>query len=222
MLIVPQEFNRNAKTVREHDTPAETGRMLIEYMCERIGIPDLTGRDLLDHGCGVRFSESFLNLDLPLGSYTGLDVHRPLIEFLQEAVDDPRFAYHHVNVANRMYNRKGQTEAPYDSVDLGGRRFDIVSMFSVITHQDPPEAALTFAFLRRHIREGGHLFFSAFLHEDDTPFQQLVPEKPDLKASYRLDHLTGILERTGWEVLSVVDPTPRDLPIMSSLLCRPI
>jgi len=222
MLIVPEEFNRNAKSVQEQDTPAETGRRLIEYMCERIGIPDLAGRDLLDHGCGVRFSESFLNLDLPLGSYTGLDVHRALIEFLQEAVDDPRFTYRHVNVANRMYNRKGQAEAPYDKVDLGGRRFDIASMFSVITHQDPPEATLTFTFLRRHIREDGHMFFSAFLHEDDTPFQQLVPEKPDLMASYRLDHLTEILERTGWEVVSVVDPAPRDLPIMWSLLCRPV
>ena len=66
------------------------------------------------------------------------------------------------------------------------------------------------------------MFFSAFLHEDDTPFQQLVPEKPDLMASYRLDHLTEILERTGWEVVSVVDPAPRDLPIMWSLLCRPV
>ena len=71
MLIVPEEFNRNAKSVQEQDTPAETGRRLIEYMCERIGIPDLAGRDLLDHGCGVRFSESFLNLDL-LGQAHGL------------------------------------------------------------------------------------------------------------------------------------------------------
>jgi len=222
MLIVPQEFNRNAKTVQDQDTPTHTGRILIDYMCERIGIDDLAGRDLLDHGCGVRFSESVLNLGLPVGSYTGLDVHGPLISFLQEAVSDPRFAYHHVDVANQMYNPEGHAKVPYAEVLPAEQRFDIASMFSVITHQDPEEARHSFTFLRRHIRDDGHMFFSAFLHEDEVPFQQLIPSRPGLKASYARPHLTDLLRDTGWEVLSVVDPLPQDVPIMWSLLCRPV
>jgi len=222
MLIVPDRFNRNAEAVRDQETPAETGRMLIDYMCERIGIVDLSGKDLLDHGCGVRFSESFLNLDLPIGSYTGLDVHRPLIEFLQEAVSDSRFDYHHVDVANLLYNPDGKIDTPYAGIEFGGQTFDIASMFSVITHQEPDEAAHTFGFLRRHIRTDGNLFFSAFLHEDGIPFKQRVPEMPDLTASYRLPYLTDILGQTGWEVVSVADPVPRGVPIMWSLLCRPV
>jgi len=50
MLEVPESLNRNAKGVRAMGDPADTGLMLINYMCARIGIDSLAGLDVLDFG----------------------------------------------------------------------------------------------------------------------------------------------------------------------------
>ncbi len=74
MLKVPERLNRNHPSVRAKGDPADTGLMLINYMCERVGIDSLAGLDVLDLGCGVRFSQSTINRNVPIGSYTGLEV----------------------------------------------------------------------------------------------------------------------------------------------------
>lgn len=221
MLVVPDNLSRNEKRTQEMADPADTGAALIDYMCRRIGIQSLAGKDVLDLGCGVRFSQAIINRNLPVGTYTGIEVNRPIVDFLTTNVTDPRFAFHYANVANQFYNRKEDaTDAPGASV-LGDRTFDVACMFSVITHQEPGEASSTFRFLRSHVRPTGHLFFSAFIHDDPVEFQQLVPEKPGLKASYSRAYMEGILRDRGWEIVSMVDPLPEDLPIMTSFLCEP-
>ena len=221
MLIVPSELNRNAKDVQEMASPAETGRMLISYMCKRIGIDSLAGLDVLDLGCGVRFTEALLNLELPIGSYTGLDVSEPVIDFLKANVSDARFRYHRVNASNDRYNPMGDRNRPYAPSPVGGRMFHIACMFSVITHQNPDEAVDTFTFLRRHVLVNGHLFFSAFIHDDRQGYRELAREQPGHKSSYSLSLMTDTLVRTGWSVVSVVDPVPDGVPIMTSFVCRP-
>lgn len=39
MLIVPQRLNRNAKCVQDMASPDKTGRVLIDYLCERRAEP---------------------------------------------------------------------------------------------------------------------------------------------------------------------------------------
>lgn len=221
MLEVPERLNRNAKCVRDMGDPADTGRMLIDYMCERIGIPTLAGLDILDLGCGVRFSQSIINRDLPIGTYTGLDVDEEIVQFLCEKVTDPRFAYHHVDTLNTYYNPNGKgldLEAPSP---LGEKKFDVACMFSVITHQNPQEAAPLFRFLRRHINGDGWLFFSAFTHEEHVPYKERNPDRPGNKSSYSVQYMTKLLDDAGWAVSSVVDPRPNGIPIQTSILCRP-
>lgn len=222
MLEVPEELNRNESRVRAMADPADTGLSLINYMCRRIGIDSLDGLDVLDLGCGVRFSQSIINRKVPVGTYTGLEVNKPIVDFLNENVTDPRLVYHHVNASNQMYNRAGERLDPETPSVLGDQRFDIACMFSVITHQNPQEAEATLRFLRNHVRDDGRLFFSAFIHEADMDFQELEPQNPGLKCSYSLPAMEAMLSRCSWSVLSVVDPLPDDLPIMTSFLCRPI
>ena len=221
MLIVPETLNRNAACVRALGDPADTGLLLINYMCERIGIDSLADLDVLDFGCGVRFSQSIINRGVPVGTYTGVDVARNVIDFLASNVTDPRMSYIHVDTANPMYNCKGRKPDPDGPSPLADATFDVICMFSVITHQEPGESAAIFKLLRRHIRPAGWLFFSTFIHDDDEPFRELNPDRPRLRCSYSANLMQQILADAGWSVSSAAKPLPNGIPIASSYLCTP-
>lgn len=222
MLVVPDHLNRNAPNVTKAGDPADTGADLIRYMCRRIGVQSLAGKDVLDIGCGVRFSQAIFNRNLPIGSYTGVDVSKPVIDFLISNVEDARMRYFQTNASNTLYNPKGEAHHRGHLPGLGDAKFDIACMFSVITHQNIDEAEDTFSLIRSHILDDGFMFFSFFLHEESsTNYKELIPEKPGLRSSYSESLMTEMLERTGWEVLSLAPAGDEGVWIQSSLLCRP-
>jgi hypothetical protein len=61
VLIVPEKYNRNNLAVRAMGPPADTGLRLLQHICTRIGIGDLSGLEILDFGCGCRFAEAIVN-----------------------------------------------------------------------------------------------------------------------------------------------------------------
>jgi predicted TPR repeat methyltransferase len=220
-LKVPRRLNRNIKNGLDLGDPADIGAMLIGYMCERIGIENLENKNVLDTGCGVRFTQAIINKDLPVGSYTGVEVVKKIISFLKNNVSDRRFSFHYADVSNQLYNKKGKALAAAMPQALLETRYDIICMFSVITHQQPKEADAIFAFARGQICDDGSLFFSAFIHDEDIDYQELTPKRPGHKSSYSITYLTQILSDNGWEFVSVEDPLPNGLPITTSLLCKP-
>ena len=125
-LHVPDHLHRNAPGAAvlgyEH-----TGQTLIELAMRRVGLTTLRDTDILDVGCGVRFAMTILNRDIPIKSYTGIEVHRPIVDFLNDevAAHDHRFRFAHWNVHHRNYNPKGlpfseSERLPYDE------RFDLI------------------------------------------------------------------------------------------------
>ena len=222
MLKVPESLNRNAKGVREMGDPADSGLLLINYMCARLGIDSLAALDVLDLGCGLRFTQSILNRNAPIGTYTGLEVDETVVDFLDANVTDPRLSYHHVDVLNRLYNPTGRRLDADAPSPLDDARFDLACMFSVITHQQPEEARPIFEFLRRHIKLDGWLFFSAFIHEDDVSYEERDPEAPGHMSSYSLPYMSKLLVDASWFVVSVADPQPNGVPIQTSFLCKPV
>jgi hypothetical protein len=77
-LEVPQVLHRNAPDVAalgyEH-----TGQTLINLATRSVGLQDLSDTDVLDVGCGVRFTQAIVNRRIPIKSYTGIEVYRPLV-----------------------------------------------------------------------------------------------------------------------------------------------
>lgn len=221
-LIVPDKYNRNAADVHSGGfTPADTGECLIAYMCERLGLPDLAGLDVLDFGCGSRFADAIVNRRIPLRSYVGIDVYQEMIDFLREHVPDPRLSFHHVNARNPGYNPAGIPLTAETRLPIGNRTFDVICMFSVITHQLPEDARAILAMLRRHVRPVGHLFFSASLEDGDFGYRESVPDAPTALGIYSPRLLRSLLEETGWAIVSMEPPNHRDMPILDSILCRP-
>lgn len=220
-FVVPEQFNRNAKNVQALGAAADTGLSLIQYMCERIGVPDLRDVDVLDFGCGTRFADTIINRDVAVKSYVGIDVFKPMIDFLAASISDPRLRFFHLNAWNPTYNNEGVPMTPATELPIGHRAFDVACMFSVITHQLPADAHSIFSVLRGHVRPNGWLFFSACLEDGDFDYRERTPERPTELSIYTPTLMKSLLQRAGWRVVSVEPPNPRGLPILDSILCLP-
>jgi SAM-dependent methyltransferase len=221
VINIPNKFNKNAPDVRALGSQAETGAWLIQYMCERIGLDDLSNVDLLDLGCGCRFADSFLNQGVPIKSYTGIDVDTELMHFFRENLADNRFVFAHWDAANPMYNPGGVPLTKDASLPIDNRQFDVICMFSVITHQLPEDAAAIFSILRRYIAADGFLFFSATIEEVVGDYAELNKDRPTAHSAYAMHAMTRMLAETGWNIISFEGKDPRGLPIQDSFLCAP-
>jgi SAM-dependent methyltransferase len=200
---------------------ADTGSRLLEYICRRMGICSLAGMELLDFGCGSRFADAIINRNVPLKSYVGIDVYKEMIDFLAEHAKDPRLEFFHIDARNPAYNKDG-FPLSFDTVlPTAGRRFDLICMYSVITHQLRDDAAVIFTLLRRHVRDNGRLFFSAAIEDGDFGYRERFPERPTELSVYSIDLITQLIEAAGWRMLSFAPRVPGGLPNQETILCAP-
>jgi SAM-dependent methyltransferase len=162
---IPAEFNRSATSLRDADAAEASAVFLIRHASESIGAPDLGDREVLDVGCGTKFTHAFLKHDIPVKHYAGVDVYREMIDFLREHVTDPRFEYHHVNVRNELYNPTAPPMTESTDLGVGTRTFDVIWLFSVFTHLNPRDYRVMLKLLRRYARPDARLFFTVFIDE---------------------------------------------------------
>jgi SAM-dependent methyltransferase len=191
----------------------------MKLVVDRLGLGDLGTTDVLDVGCGVRFTQAILNRDIAIKSYTGIDVDAPLIAYLEREVDDSRFSFALWNARNARYNPTGVKISPTSALPVRGT-FDVIWLFSVFTHLDAEDASALLAILRRYVRRDGALFFSAFIDESVDRFEDRIPEHPLSHPCYTERYLRELAETNGWRVDSVHPPS-RELFIQHYLICRP-
>jgi 2-polyprenyl-3-methyl-5-hydroxy-6-metoxy-1,4-benzoquinol methylase len=218
-ITVPPQLQRNAADVLT-DGVEETGKSLLDEMARRMGRTDLAGLDLLDVGCGVRFTQTLINRALPFASYTGIEVYQPIINWLKEHVEthDDRFSFVHWNVQNSMYNPRAQPMSTYERLPVTGH-YDVIMGFSLFTHLAPEDSASMLRLMRRVVWDDGNLFFSAFCDDAVEQFEDRVPEKPLLNAYYSKNYLEQLIREAGWEVMSYAKPGGY---MMDSFLCKPV
>ena len=221
MLKIPPEYNRNASNVQQLGEPEVTGKWLLEYMAERLGVMDLSQIDVLDYGCGCRFASSIVNLGVPVRTYTGIDLFKPMVDFLNAEVEDPRLQFHAVSFENELYNPEGEKLTEASILPVGGRKYDVACMFSVITHTNPADSKAIFSILRRIIRPNGRLFFSVSLSDEVDEFGENFPDQPGTLTLYNPRLIEQLLSESGWQVIDWAPRTPRGLPILESFLCAP-
>lgn len=165
MLEIPREFNRSASPLRDSAAAEESAVFLIDHVCDVLGVPDLSAHEVLDVGCGTKFTQAFLNHGLPVKAYVGVDVYADQIGFLQSEVADPRFEYHHIDVRNELYNPDAPPMTPDTNLGVGDRDFDVIWLFSVFTHLTPDDYRTMLQLLRRYIRQDGRLIYTLFIDE---------------------------------------------------------
>lgn len=216
-LIVPEELNRNADIVRAAG-PENTACEIISLVQERLSLHTLARCDVLDVGCGVRFTQAIVNRQIPIGSYTGVDTHKPLIDFLQSEVTDPRFAFAWWNVHNDQYNSLGEPMQSYGNLPVDGK-YDIIWLFSVFTHLFPHDSRKLLQILRQYAHEDTALVFTAFVVDDIEDFENRSA-MPEIYACYGEDYLRSMIASEGWRV-ERLDPPNVERYVQNLVVCRP-
>jgi SAM-dependent methyltransferase len=161
-LRIPDEFRRGA--TREAAS-IESAVWLIEHMCSLLGLDDLGDTEILDVGCGIKFTRALIDRSLPVEKYVGIDVYREMIDFLRETVDDPRFEYFHIDVCNERYNPDGEVLSDDTRLPVGDRKFDVICLFSVFTHFAPHDYRSMLKVLRPYVKPDGRLFYTLYIDE---------------------------------------------------------
>lgn len=243
-LSIPMQLRRGLMK-RNEKKSIETAVILINLMCRELGLTDLGEVSLLDMGCGTKFTQAILEYDLPLKQYTGIDVYKEMVEFLNSSVDDARFSFHHMNIHNEMYNPAGEYLTDTTELAVPPESFDVVSLFSVFTHLAPHDYVNMLKVLRRYIKPSGKLIFSLFVNERSTTglglmdgmYSELEAQGGDLSslddppdfydahkdeslrwAVYSREFALKLIEGTGWAVESLNPPQER---IQHYFICRP-
>lgn len=218
-INIPDEYNRNAPRIKAIGYE-KTGSTLIKLASDRVGFSDLSNKDVLDIGCGVRFTQAIINCNIPIKSYTGIDVYEPAINYLTNNVNDSRFSYHHWNVHHGIHNKSGKKLTRKTNLPVSQKKYDLIWLFSVFTHLIPSDAENLLYILRRHIKDDGFIFFSAFIDNDIDSFEDRMKEKPLQQAYFNENYLRRILLKTQWQVNSYHDEDKENY-IMNHFVCSP-
>jgi SAM-dependent methyltransferase len=134
-------------------------------MCAHLGLDDLGDSEVLDFGCGVKFTQALINQHIPIKRYVGIDVEPEMIAFLQQHVTDPRFEYHHIDAHSELYNPGGMLLSETTLLPIDGLTFDVICLFSVFTHLAPHDYRTILRLLRRFAKPNGRLFFTLYINE---------------------------------------------------------
>ena len=160
-LRVPDDFHRGVNRAAS----VESAVWLLGHMCSHLGLDDLGDKEVLDVGCGVKFTQALIDRSLPVKRYVGIDVYKDLIDFLLEAVGDPRFDYSHIDVHNERYNPDGEVLSEHTQLPVGDQTFDIICLFSVFTHLEPHDYRSMLKVLRPYVKDDGRLFYTLYVDE---------------------------------------------------------
>lgn len=186
----------------------ETGRDLLQLVD---GYHPLKDARMLDWGCGCKFAQAIHEYGIAIRQYVGVDIDEAMIDYLRTSNREPaRLSFHARNFRNEMYNPDGRpmAEALADETDIPPASFDVITLFSVITHLNPADTETLLKFLRTRIAPGGTLVFTTFVDEaSQVDFYDKEPDKPLLRAHYRKAYMEELVARCGWRIRGFSWPT---------------
>ena len=147
---------------------------------------------VLDMGCGVgqkaRVLAEYLSDE---GSYEGIDVFAPAIEFCRSAYDEKKnFHFQLADVSSSHYNPDGERSATDYNLPYAGNEFDLVVLACLFTHMLPDEVKNYLSEIRRVLsQDSGRCLVTCFLLTDET---REATRRNDPAVSYRFDHDAGV------------------------------
>ena len=208
-IQIPERFNRNHPILKQAGFE-NTGQIHIDLAKRRCDFTSLETKDILDIGCGVRFTATIINRSIPIHSYTGLEVNKPIVDYLNKNVAslDSRFSYYHWHVNNEMYNPDSSFYiSDHDSFPFKDT-FDCLWLFSVFTHLNPNDSRAMLRILRKYLRPKGKLFFTAFIDEELEFFEDRLKDNPLVWAYYGKDFMCSLIEEEGWKINNIYEKDP--------------
>ncbi|MEO6447213.1 MAG: class I SAM-dependent methyltransferase [Gemmatimonadaceae bacterium] len=184
--------------------------------------------DVLEIGCGLGRIAFAIRYLLPRGTYTGFEIVRQKVEFLQPTFTPAHrnFSFVWADVANTYYNPGGTLNPVQYHFPAAEASKDLVFAASVFTHMAPAHTAHYLREAARVLKPGGRCVLSFFLleryrHDVARPFNFggaafafdlhdpvwgsafafVNADNPEQMTSYR----TSLIDRLAWEAGLKID-----------------
>ncbi|MEO5843172.1 MAG: class I SAM-dependent methyltransferase [Acidimicrobiales bacterium] len=158
--------------------------------CYRLWMPIEAESHVLEIGCGIgRDAMAFTDLLSSGGSYVGVDVTRPSIEWCRAEITSrfPNFDFLHLDVKSDMYNPQGLLRADSMTLRIGNGSVDRVVLHSVFTHMFLEPIAHYLREIRRCLTDSGLVMASFFIVDDDSS-SDAVTASPSGVLQFRHHH----------------------------------
>jgi SAM-dependent methyltransferase len=173
---------------------------------------------VLDVGCGCGLMAlhlaDYLN---PEGSYTGLDIHRPSVNWCRRNLSGRHrnFTFEFIDVRSRAYNPRGRHAADDYAFEFEDGKFDLVLLKSVFTHMRLAEVSNYVKEVSRLLSDGGRCLMTFFLLNDrqaelaerglnrldfkhgEGPWRYVYPNSPESAVAFSEEHVLGLLREHG-------------------------
>ncbi|MGH9027744.1 MAG: class I SAM-dependent methyltransferase [Acidimicrobiia bacterium] len=203
---------------RTEEAWSQSAVATIELICRHLGVDSLASISMLDVGCGTKLTKAFLEHDLPIARYVGLDVYKEMVDHLRDHVRDPRFAYHHVDFHNARYHPTGTPMSEYGALPLD-EQFDVIGLFSVFTHLAPVDFSGMLRLLRPAAKPEGRLIFSLYLNETTAKGYGIMDKWAPIYESAIRENPEVLSRANGLDPPDFVDLLP-DRPLEAAVYSR--
>jgi SAM-dependent methyltransferase len=144
---------------------------------------------VLELGCGVGRDAIELTGRLSeRGSYIGLDINEPCIEWCRKNIAGryPNFRFCLVDVYSQLYNPRGTVRVQDVTLPADASSIDRILLQSVFTHMFRDDIVHYFRELRRVLKPDG-LAFATFFVLDDTARAAIEKARPPLTFEHRYE-----------------------------------
>jgi SAM-dependent methyltransferase len=128
------------------------------------------GHHVLEVGCGVGRDAIQLTRLLTSGSYTGIDIIKPSIEWCGANITPlyPNFRFHYLDIHSQIHNPTGTLDVQAVSLPVADASTDRIILQSVFTHMFEGDIVHYLREFRRVLRPGGKVFASFFILDDES------------------------------------------------------
>jgi SAM-dependent methyltransferase len=204
--------------------PVQLG-MHFMRLFRRLGCLKSTDR-VLDLGCGVgRMAVPLLFFLDEHGSYAGLDINRPAIEWCQEHITslNRKFCFQVADIRNQQYNPNGKIVAEEYTLPYEDESFDFVFLTSVFTHMLPKSVERYLGEIRRVLKPGKNCFITFFIINEESAslvesgaatlnfrhdfglYRTVEPDRHEAAIGYKEDFLRAIYKKYSLAIREPID-----------------
>ena len=193
----------------------------LNFILQETELKDLSNLEMLDYGCGVKYTQAFIQKDMYPKLYAGVDIDAKMVKYLQNNVKNDKFIFRMLPFHNDMYNPNGKKMHEKGDLKLNDRKFDLAIALSVFTHLNSHDAGILFKIISRYLSKKGKFFFTVFINDELTDtFIDLKKDRPMAKTVFNSLHFEKLITDSGLKIEKILDKNAVFKTKKQYILCK--